>query len=122
MARNTIWFGVADEISADTTVTTITLQDGVYVYPVSIETDTTLVFDTSELSRPGLDAEKWGAQFMLLLKMGATVYPVTFPSGIKWNCNIGPVMNAANKDYLVRFDTVGASVTVGNYDGSVSNA
>jgi len=122
MARNTIWFGVADEIVANTTVTTITLQDGVYVYPVDVQTDTTLVFDTSQLTRPGVAAANWGTQFMVLLKMGSTVYPVTFPSGIKWNCGIGPMLNAINKIYMCRFDTIGADVTIGNCDGSVSNA
>lgn len=118
--RNTIWYGVADPVTASGATTTITLQDDVYVYPVTVEADTEIVFDTSELTAPGVDPEKWGTQFYVLLAMGATVRSVTFPSGVTWNCNIGPTLNAANKKYLIRFDTVGANVTIGNYDGSIN--
>ena len=118
--RNTIWYGVADPVTASGATTTITLQDDVYVYPVTVEADTEIVFDTSELTAPGVDPEKWGTQFYLLLTMGSTVHSVAFPSSVTWNCNIGPTLNAASKKYLVRFDTVGANVTIGNYDGSIN--
>lgn len=117
--RNTIWFGVADGITASTAETTVELADDTYVYPVTIAADTEIIFDSSNLTAPGVDPEKWGTQFYLLLTMGATVYSVTFPAGISWNCGIAPTLNAANKKYMIRFDTVGAAVTIGNYDGSI---
>ena len=102
--RNTIWFGVANGITASTAETTVELQDNIYIYPVSITNDTEIIFDPSDLTAPGVDAEKWGTQFYLLLTMGATVYSVTFPAGISWNCGIAPTINAANKKYPVRYD------------------
>ncbi len=121
--KNTIWFGVADEISASTAATTIVLQDDVYVYPVSLEADTVLSFDYSQMNQVRAQSENWGKQFILLLKMGATVRSVTFPTGVKWNCGITPTMNAASKNYLVRFDMYGAAspatpTLLGAYDGS----
>lgn len=114
--KNTIWFGVADEITANTATTTIVLKDDVYVYPVSLEADTAIQFDFTQLNQARLSAG-WGKQIVLLLKMGATVRSVTFPS-VSWVCGITPTMNAANKKYLVRFETFGTTISLGSYDGS----
>lgn len=118
--RNTIWFGVADPITASGAQTTVELQDDIYIYPVTIAADTEIIFDASNLTAPGVDPEKWGTQFYLLLTMGSTVNSITFPAGISWNCGIAPTLNAANKKYMIRFDTIGANVTIGNYDGSIN--
>lgn len=118
--KNTIWFGVADEISAASATTTIVLKDDVYVYPVVLNADTAIQFDTSQLNQARLSAG-WGRQFVLLLKMGATVRSVSFPSGtggVTWNCGILPTLNAANKNYLCRFEMYGSNINLGFYDGS----
>lgn len=115
--KNTIWFGVADEVTASSATTTIVLRDDVYVYPVALNADTAIAFDSSQLNQARLSAG-WGRQFVLLLKMGSTLRSVSFPNGTVWNCGITPTMNAASKNYLVRFEMYGSSISLGFYDGS----
>lgn len=107
--------GVADEITASSNQT-IEFEDAVFEYPIYVEQNTTLAFDTSRLSflnEPGVVFAQ-----MLAIRMGENVRSVTFPNYIRWSRGFTPTMNVANKTYYITLESRdGGQSYSGNYGG-----
>lgn len=50
-------------------------------------------------------------QFSLWLFQGATPYTPTWPGSVKWSNATPPVLNNANKNYLISFSTIDGGTT-----------
>ena len=108
--RNTIYFGVgATQTSAATT--TIPLYDDVYLYPIRVNCNTTLAFDTSNLDpEKTAQGSDWGYQILLQITMPNTLYTVTFPNGVIWDRGAVPVLNKSQSTYYVRLEFVDGEI------------
>ena len=118
--KNTIYFGVSEIMVANTSTTTVALDDDTYVYRISVTEDTAISFDTSNLD-PDKTAQgsEWGYQILLEIYFGNTTKTVTFPNGVIWERGATPILNVANTRNFIRFEFIDGQI-YGCYEGSAT--